>query len=152
MSENKENNFWEGATIIDAYTRKQAIEDGVLIDLMQPETAHVVREAGFKWPMAMTATAFAEAVWPVDDAEATELLKRDGQSVTGRLWDMLWMLRVAIQRGTFGVREEVRFEVLVQQPRPDGKPVRRRRMPLKCLAGPDDDGGPCLTVMLPDED
>jgi hypothetical protein len=47
---------------IAAYTRRQAIEDGVLVDLMQPETVGIVREAGFKFPMAMTAGAFAATV------------------------------------------------------------------------------------------
>ena len=40
---------------IARYTRRQAIEDGVLVDLMQPETVGFVREAGFKFPVAMTA-------------------------------------------------------------------------------------------------
>lgn len=35
---------------IGAYTRRQAIEDGVLVDLMQAETVALVREAGFKFP------------------------------------------------------------------------------------------------------
>ena len=47
---------------INVYTRRQAIEDGVLVDLMQPETAGLVREAGFKFPVAMTAGAFAATV------------------------------------------------------------------------------------------
>ena len=47
---------------IAVYSRKQAIEDGVLVDLMQPETVGLVREAGFKFPVAMTAGTFAATV------------------------------------------------------------------------------------------
>ena len=47
---------------IASYSRRQAIEDGVLVDLTQPETVRAVREAGFKWPVAMTATAFAATI------------------------------------------------------------------------------------------
>ena len=76
---------------IAVYTRQQAIEDGVLVDLMQPETVSLVREAGFKFPVAMTAGAFAATV-----AEIGEPLPA-GQDIQGRLWDVLWMLACAIR-------------------------------------------------------
>lgn len=43
--------------VIFTYTRKQAIEDGVLVDLMQDEMAKLVREAGFRIPIVMTSAA-----------------------------------------------------------------------------------------------
>jgi hypothetical protein len=51
---------------ISTYTRAQAIEDGVLID---PGT--MAKEAGFnKWPVALTANAWADCVaWTDDDSE-----------------------------------------------------------------------------------
>jgi len=33
--------------VISSYSRAQAIDDGVLVDLMQGELASLVREAGF---------------------------------------------------------------------------------------------------------
>jgi len=52
--------MFEDFEVIHRYTRKDAIEDGVLVDLMQAETESLVREAGFHFPVAMTATAFSE--------------------------------------------------------------------------------------------
>ncbi|SPE60109.1 hypothetical protein SBV1_370093 [Verrucomicrobia bacterium] len=31
-----------------SYSRQQAIDDGILVDLMQAETVKIVREAGFR--------------------------------------------------------------------------------------------------------
>ena len=76
---------------IAVYTRKQAIEDGVLVDLMQAETVSLVREVGFRFPVAMTAGAFVATV-----AEIGEPLPK-GQDIRGRLWDVLWMLTCAIR-------------------------------------------------------
>ena len=42
--------FWEDAEVISCYTRKQAIEDGVLVDVSQ-----TARECGFRHPVAVTA-------------------------------------------------------------------------------------------------
>ena len=46
-------------TLIFAYTRKQAIEDGVLIDVT--ETA---KEAGLRFPTAITAAAWSKSGRP----------------------------------------------------------------------------------------
>lgn len=133
---------------IHRYTRAQAIADGVLIDLMQHPTPEqpelddlraLVQEAGFRIPVAMTATAFAEAVAPLDGAPLPE-----GQDLTGRLWDVLWMLRCAIGRA--GDTERVDFAVHVF----DGK--RHRLVELKALCGPGDHGEPVITILRPDED
>ena len=43
--------------------------------------------------------------------------------------------------------ETIQFEFYVQND--DGGP---QRVTLKSVAGPDDDGNPCVTIMLPDED
>ena len=67
--------------VIFAYTRAQAIEDGILVDVS--ETA---REAGFKIPVAVTRT-----VW--DRIIALPEGYRGFQDERGRLWDVLWMAR-----------------------------------------------------------
>ena len=46
---------WAGFEVIHKYTRAQAIEDGVLVDV----TARA-RACGFRLPVAMTATLFAD--------------------------------------------------------------------------------------------
>ena len=46
---------WAGFTLIHSYTRKQAIEDGVLVDVTETAKAR-----GFVVPVAMTAMVFAD--------------------------------------------------------------------------------------------
>ena len=131
--------MFEESDVVFRYTRKQAIADGVLVDLMQPETASLVREAGFKWPVAMTAGAFSETVCPIGGAVP------EGQDLNGRLWDVLRNLWLAVRlRGHRSDR--VSFQVLVW----DGQ--RRQTVRLWSLCGPGDQGEPVLTVMLEGED
>ena len=120
-------------TLIFSYSRKEAIEDGVLIDVT--ETA---REAGFRYPVAMTSTAWASAVKIPSGVSC--------QDEAGRLWDVLTMLRHA-SRAARGGENEITFDVLVLNDRTSPKPVR-----LKAVCGPDDDLSPCVTIMLPEED
>jgi hypothetical protein len=129
--------LWDGAELAHAYTRAQAIKDGVLVDLSD---SPLVREAGFRLPLAMTAAAYARAV------ALTPAARRAGNDADGRLWDVLWVLRQAVRRTTPGERE-VRFTVYAVVDRVRPTPVR-----LKCLCGPGDAGEPVLTVMLPAED
>jgi hypothetical protein len=68
------------------------------------------------------------------------------QDDAGRLWDVLWMLWLAIGRSDGG--RVMPFAVHVRNDHRDGTPPPVR---LKAVAGPDD-GAPCLTVMTPDED
>ncbi len=95
------NDFWSNADIIDIYTRRQAIEDGVLVQLSghgyqgDPWVPAMVAEAGFRYPVAMTATAFCSYVSPLE-GDGEELAPC--QDIKGRLWDVLWMLKAAIRR------------------------------------------------------
>lgn len=129
----------ENPNLIFSYTRKQAIEDGFLVDLMQGEWEKLVRQAGFKYPIAMTATAFSKFV------ELTPAAEDAGNDLKGRLWDILMMLYWSIRRNSS--RDQIIFEFVcvVDQPRPT-------RHTLKAVIGPDDAGEPCITLMLPDED
>lgn len=129
---------------ISTYSRAQAIEDGVLVDLMQDETVRAVREAGFLFPIAMTAAAFELAVWPIDNDRADRWLRSKCQDLQGRLWDVLWMLKVACRAGG----SVLRFRLSIM----DHTTKRRRTIVLKSVCGPDDDGEPCITIMLPEED
>jgi len=123
---------------IAVYTRRQAIEDGVLVDLMQPETVSLVREAGFKIPVAMTAGAFAATV-----AEFGKPLPA-GQDIQGRLWNVLWLLACAMR--TAGSTDRVQFRVQVW----NGS--RREEVRLWASCGPGDDAAPVVTIMLEGED
>jgi hypothetical protein len=126
--------MFEDAELVHRYTRADALRDGALIDVS--ETA---REAGFKYPVALTAAAWARCV-TVPPGVAC-------QDEAGRLWDVLYLLRCAIGQSNSG--PEVRFGVHVRNDNRERTPPLVR---LKALCGPGDEGEPCVTVMLPDED
>lgn len=121
--------------VIFSYTRSQAIEDSVLVDV-----AATAREARFRYPVAVTHAVWTQIISPHEESRAI------GQSEEGRLWDVLWMLKYAITltRGPVGT---LTYDLLVVRNGASATPV-----PLKAVCGPDDDGRPCLTIMLPNED
>ena len=122
--------------IIYSYTRRHAIDDGVLIDVTPP-----AREAGFCYPVAVTHAVWDQIISPDEASRATA-----GQSEEGRLWDVLWMLKLAILQARPKVHT-LTFELLVVHQGALVRPVT-----LKATCGPNDDGSPCVTIMLPDED
>lgn len=117
--------------VISIYTRRQALSDGVLVDCTE-----LAREAGFTWPVAVTDHLYHDYIVPALDLVA------EGQSITGRLWDTLMVLRHAIRSSKDDTY--LRFTVLFQMS-PGSAPVP---VELVSVAGPDDDGSPCLTLML----
>lgn len=124
--------------VIHSYTRSEAIEDGVLVDMTAEPFGALAQEAGIKWPVAMTSAAFAQLV-KVEDVPGHMC-----QDEKGRYWDVLWMFRQT-RRTVSPV--EARWTVFVRDT--DGELKERE---VKCISGPDDAGEPCLTFMLPDED
>jgi hypothetical protein len=67
---------------------------------------------------------------------------------TGRLWDVLTMLRWAARRSK-NTAAEVRFGIYVRNDNRERTPPLVR---LKAVCWPGDQGEPCITVMLPAED
>ena len=125
----------EEVEIISLYTRDQAIEDGFLVDV--PDMA---REAGFKWPLAVTRRVWEEVVTPAPH-EAQR-----GQSEKGRLWDVLWRARLAA-KAKKDDRDSVFFQVIVLCDQ------KQKQVSLNLvLSFESPQGGPCLTIRLPDED
>lgn len=119
--------------LISAYTRADALFDGQLIDM-----STLAREAGFRWPVAVTA-----ALW---DGYIKPPAHLDGQSWEGRAWDVLSVLRLTIRRA--GDTSELRFAVLFKLD--ENKPLERVILTSHC--GPGDDMEPVITIMLPCED
>lgn len=148
--------FWTDAPIISRYTRRQAIEDGVLVQLSGPGYAGddwvpaTCQEAGFRFPLAMTTAAFVDCVSPID-GDGMKLAPC--QDIKGRLWDVLWMLKQAI-RTHRGPTNLIRFSLRRVPNIPTGSRChpRPQLVNLKAVCGPDDDGEPCITIMLPEED
>jgi hypothetical protein len=126
--------MFENAELIHRYTRADAIRDGVLIDV-----STTARAAGFTFPVALTAAAWARCV----EVPPGVLC----QNEAGRLWDVLTMLRVAASRPS-GDPQEVRFVVHVRNDNRERTPLVR----LKALCGPGDEGEPVITILMPDED
>ena len=126
--------------VLFAYTRRQAIEDGVLVDVT--DTA---REAGFRIPVALS-----RAVW--DRLVALPEGYLGYQDEAGRLWDVLWMARHYACRAPNGDR--VRMCVPVRDIRKDLRDSNRsprRHFPVVTI-GAGDDGQPAITIMFPEDD
>lgn len=132
--------FWHGAEIISVYTRAQALGDGTLVDVT--ETA---AEAGWKYPVAMTRAAYEDVVeWTDEDDERKP---GTGQSVAGRLWDVVYM-------GMWAARQAKGSTItigLARVPR-EGAETRARSVTLTAVCGPGDTPEPVVTIMLPGED
>ena len=128
-----EKDPFEDMPVIYSYTRAQAIEDGVLVDLTE-----WARETGFRIPVACTS-----AVWHghiVPPAGTRKL----GQSERGRAHDLLWLLFVAIKAKKGTAQDQIRYRVLFLQAL-----GRHEEVTLKAICGPGDHGEPVLTIMLP---
>ena len=139
--------------VIHAYTRQQAIADGVLVDLSNTTDAWVkamVREAGITIPVAMTISAFNDYVSPIE-GEGMQLAP--GQDIIGRLWDVVWMFVCAVRSGGAD-KSEIFFRLRVVPNIVAGRKRRPRAqlVTLKAVIGGDDNGDPCITIMLPTED
>jgi hypothetical protein len=137
--------------MIASYTRADAIADGVLVDLTADAvTKAMIREAGFKVPMAMTSTAFHETIL----AGTTEtpdggFVFPSGQSFKGRLWDVLMVLMYTIRGARHkGDTDRVHFKVDADT-NGDGK---HTTVNLWCQIGPGDNAEPVMTIMLEGED
>lgn len=138
------NDPFEGAPIIYRYTRKQAIGDGVLIDLTE-----WARETGFTIPVACTAAVWNQYVVPPEPPEHPEHpdgTNELGQSERGRGHDLLFMLLVAIKRQP-GSADRLTYEVIFLN-----RHGKQETVTLKALCGPGDNGEPVITIMLPNED
>jgi hypothetical protein len=126
--------MFDNDDLIHSYSRAQAIADGVLVDV-----SGVAREAGIKFPVALTRAVYERCV-----AVPPGVI---GQDEAGRLWDVCWLLRCAIGRGTGS--PVVHFGVHVRNDNREGTPPLVR---LKALCGPGDQGEPVITLLLPVED
>lgn len=111
------------------YTRAQALEDGVLVDVTS-----TAKEAGWRWPVAVTA-----ALW---ETLQTIPAKANWQDFKGRLWDVVWMAAQAAKRSRGGDR--LVFELTLIR-----DTTRRKYVQLLAHVGPGDDGEPVVTIGFP---
>lgn len=116
------------------YTRKQAIADGVLIDV-----TGAAKLVGLSLPTAVTHSVWSKYVYVPD--------RLRGQDERGRLWDILWMLRLAILRRP-QTESQMLFKLYVSNEAE--KPAKL--VQLKAIIDGGDDGRPVMTILLPHED
>jgi len=131
-TENQESAF---GPVIYAYTRAQAVADGVQVDVTK-----TAKEAGISFPVFLTRTVFDAYVAVPDGVEC--------QDEAGRLWDIVWMLRFAILRSrSHGDRVPVALYV-----RNDNHRAKLVKLIAQCGPLDMDKPEPAITVMMPDED
>jgi hypothetical protein len=127
--------FWDGAEIISVYSRAQALEDGVLVDVSE-----MAREAGIKYPVALTEAVYHQYVEVPEGVTA--------QDLTGRLWDVLFMFRMSAR---VNGGDTLMFRLYVRNHNRE-RLTRDDLITLKAVVGPGDTPEPVITIMLPDED
>ena len=121
--------------VIYAYTRTQALADGVQVDV----TA-TAKEAGIKFPTFLTRAVFDAYVAVPPDVTC--------QDEAGRLWDVVWMTRFGILRARPGI-DRIPIALYVRN---DNRAARLVKLIATCGPLDIDDPQPAITVMLPDED
>ena len=126
--------------VVYRYTRAQALADGILVDI-----SDTAREAGFRWPVAITEAAWTDCVaWSATDSTA-----QTPQDESGRLWDVVFMAAHAVRTQTGG-GAQLLYD-LARVPR-DGEARQAVTTTLKLIVGPGDGGEPVVTIVPPDED
>jgi DNA repair protein RadC len=124
--------------VIYSYTRSQALEDGVLVDVSK-----MASEAGFRYPTAITADLHARIT-------PNEREKALGQSYEGRLWDVVFLASFAARRS--GTQDRCSFEVgLFEADEAFPHRTHRRTLSLWMVVGPGDQGEPVITIGFPED-
>lgn len=120
------------------YTRRQALEDGALVDVSE-----LANEAGFSIPVALTRSAWEDCVeWDEEDSK-----RQVYQDQIARLWDVLWLAALAARRGS-GDRLVFQIHRVPRQ----GIATRPQQVNLQMRIGPGDTGEPVISILMPGED
>lgn len=116
--------------VVYSYTHAQPLEDGNLEDV-----STVAKEAGWKYPVALTA-----ALW---SAVETIPKAHNYHDVQGRLWDVLYMASL-MARKSQGSRFV--FELILFR-----EESRKKFVQLVADCGPGDQGEPVVTIGFPED-
>jgi len=110
--------------VIFSYTAKEAMEDGVLVDVSK-----LAREAGFVWPVRIT-QGVQELCTPRESNRF--------ETYEGRLWDVLTI-------AAFHAKQAPKGESMLTMK------VKLGRQIYELWAAIDGTNGPAIHIMLPDE-
>ena len=126
--------------LVYSYSRAQAIEDGVLVDVTD-----MAKAIGIKWHVAVTYSVWSDFIeWTDCDR------RRQGLDDTeGRLWHIVFTLHLAIKK-TEKYADVIFYELDIL-PR-DGISYRVKCTKLKAVVSAGDYFEPVITIMLPNED
>ena len=119
--------------VIIAYSRAQAIADGVLVDVTETGM-----EVGFKLPVA-----FSEAL--NNRLTPTQADQGLGQDYDGRLWDVLWRAAFTIKLADPGT-DIVTFTFALQEVDAKSGRLQNTDLRLRAVCGPGDEGEPVVTI------
>ena len=125
---------------VSVYSRSDALADGVLIEA----DPAMCKEAGIRIPVAIS-----DHLWSVVNPDNIETMP--GQSLSGRLWDLLWMFRISVGSRKGQGSDRLTYKVLMQLRR-EGCPVRVEEFQVLAVCGPGDQGEPVITLMFPEDD
>ena len=136
--------------LIHSYSRKQAIEDGFQVEI----PSKITQEAGIKFPVYMTRTAYDKYVEVPKELEGC-------QNLEGRLWDILYMFALTVRKEKTD-SNTIEFNFICQLPdKGDWESNEKleqnrntRLITLIAVVGPKDidDSTPAITIMKPNED
>ena len=134
--------------VISSYTRADALADGMLVD-----GAEMAQEAGFVIPVAVTRSVWDECVdWPEESEQGF------GQSIDGRLWDVLFMAHWKI-KSSREQSEDLLYQLNVIPKDTKAETITEiddftgaKLTTLKINIGPGDNAEPVITIMQPNED
>ena len=121
--------------VVFEYSRAQAIADGVLVDVTEQ-----AKQIGFKIHTVITGTIFHGYIEPPAGLDGSF-----GQSVTGRLHDVLTLALFAARRSVNTDRVTFKVDFLMS-------PGRKETIEAIAHIGPGDNYEPCLTIMMPGDD
>ena len=122
--------------VIHSYSRAEALDDGVLVDVSK-----TAKEAGFVFPVALTAGVWAD----VNDIPEA---KQGIQDVDGRLWDLLFSAAQRCKKSTGNRSDEedgLPFDLIMHV---GEAPYYHAKVHL----GPGDEMEPVITILRTDED
>ena len=134
--------------VIFTYTTKEAVADGTLVRVSD----YMSKECGIKYPVYLT-----RAVW--DKYVKVPAGMEFEQDLSGRLWDILWMFRIAAKSCPGAL---LLFKLNCRLPdkgnwekneRIDGERLTRTVTLKAFITAQDfDDPSPAIFIMKPDED
>ena len=126
----------EDFEIVHMYTRANALEDGVLINLNAIDEIADLVQSHYKFPVDLTESVWAIVCAAVDDDEGCN-------DLAGVIHDLLFMSKACYEEIN---QSERIFKVLIHL---NGELKEYR---FKAVFGPDETWAPVVTIMLPLED